>query len=35
MLRPYSDVKILRGDEALSGEDVLAGFERKVSEIFE
>ena len=33
--RSLRDVKILRGDEALSGEDVLAGFECKVSEVFE
>lgn len=33
--RSLRDVKILRGDEALTGEDVLAGFECKVSEIFE
>ncbi|MBI5829908.1 MAG: Uma2 family endonuclease [Chloroflexi bacterium] len=33
--RSLRDVKILRGDDTLSGEDVLPGFERKVNEIFE
>jgi Uma2 family endonuclease len=33
--RSLKDVKVLRADEILSGEDVLPGFERKVSDIFE
>lgn len=33
--RSLRDAKILRGDDTLSGEDVLPGFERKVNEIFE
>ena len=33
--RSLRDAKILRRDDTLSGEDVLPGFERKVSEIFE
>lgn len=33
--RSLKDVKVLRADETLSGEDVLPGFERRVAEIFE
>ena len=33
--RSLRDAKILRRDDTLSGENVLPGFERKVSEIFE
>jgi len=33
--RSLKDVKVLRADETLSGEDVLPGFKRKVSEILE
>jgi Uma2 family endonuclease len=33
--RSLRDVKILRGDDSLSGEDVLAGFECRVREVFE
>ncbi|HLB47028.1 MAG TPA: Uma2 family endonuclease [Anaerolineales bacterium] len=35
VFRSLRDVKILRGEETLSGEDVLPGFECKVNEIFE
>jgi len=33
--RSLKDVKVLRADEIISGEDVLPGFERRVGEIFE
>jgi Uma2 family endonuclease len=33
--RSLRDIKILRAEDLLSGEDVLPGFEHKVSEIFE
>jgi Uma2 family endonuclease len=35
VFRSLRDVKVLRADESLSGEDVLPGFECKVSEVFE
>ncbi len=35
VFRSLRDVKVLRADESLSGEDVLPGFECRVSEVFE